>query len=372
MSRGFVPGKRARLALSFLLAALPLTSQDLAFHGQLSGWFILNDVKPSTPRVGLRYLPSVSAAKKLPKERAIDGELSLNAYLGGESPGWKGFDASRRIKPYRAWARFSTPRLEARVGLQKLNFGSAMLLRPLMWFDSVDPRDPLSLTDGVYGLLVRYSTRNNTSLWGWGLYGNGRPKGWESVPTREKTPEFGGRIQAPVPRGELAFTTHHRRADFSKGLSPIQSVPEHRYGLDGKWDLGPGVWFEGVLTHQGHPLIAKPYQAALNIGADYTFGLGGGLHVLGEHFTMHNPRMRLLAATVSYPAGLLDTFSGIVYVDTDNRKAYNFASWKRTYDHWSFFVMGFWNPAQSMIYQGRPGQNVMAGRGVQIMAVFNH
>ena len=72
-------------------------------------------------------------------------------------------------------------------GLQKINFGSAVLLRPLMWFDSLDPRDPLQLTDGVYAVLLRYYFPNNANLWAWALYGNDSPKGWESAATAEDT-----------------------------------------------------------------------------------------------------------------------------------------------------------------------------------------
>lgn len=50
---------------------------------------------------------------------------------------------------------------ELRLGLQKINFGSAQLFRPLMWFDKMDPRDPLQMTDGVWGALYRYYFRNN-------------------------------------------------------------------------------------------------------------------------------------------------------------------------------------------------------------------
>ena len=64
-----------------------------------------------------------------------------------------------RFKPYRLWLRYSTSHLEIRAGLQKINFGSSNILRPLMWFDKMDFRDPLMLTDGVYALLGRYYFR---------------------------------------------------------------------------------------------------------------------------------------------------------------------------------------------------------------------
>lgn len=139
--------------------------------------------------------------------------------------------------------------MEVRLGLQKINFGSANMLRPLMWFDQLDPRDPLQLTDGVWGLLGRYYFLNNANLWVWGLYGNNQQKMWETGNTYSGFPELGGRFQTPVPRGELAFTYHYRKADLSEhSLLSNQptSVGENRVGIDGKWDLGVGLWFEAV------------------------------------------------------------------------------------------------------------------------------
>lgn len=33
-------------------------------------------------------------------------------------------------------------------------------------------REPSQLTDGVYGVLVKYYFQNNANLWAWGLIGN--------------------------------------------------------------------------------------------------------------------------------------------------------------------------------------------------------
>ena len=274
------------------------------------------------------------------------------------------------------------------VGLQKINFGSATLLRPLMWFDSVDPRDPLQITDGVYGVLLRQYLPNNITIWEWGLYGNDRRKGWEIDPTAEKRPEFGGRVEVPVSTGRLAFTTHHRRADFGErptadGDLERGVTQEGRYALDGKWDVGIGLWFEGVVTHQTRTDIDRPDQRALNVGADYTFPIGKGLHVLGEYFMLEQSRgvfgagegATLGAVTLRYPLGLLDSLSAIFYLDATRDDTYRFVTWQRSYDRWQFYVMGFWNPQQRAIFQGQvtdAGQSSFTGRGVQIMAVFNH
>jgi len=376
------------LRLVFVLAAAVLmtrtaAAQSVSVQGQVSTWFTLNDADPSTPGIGVRYVPALSLERQLTESRLVDGEVSLNAYGFGESPGWHDLDTTGRLKPYRVWARFKTSRFEARGGLQKINFGSALLLRPLRWFDSVDPRDPLQITEGVYGLLVREYLPRNYTVWGWGLYGNEHLKGLELSPTRERTPEYGGRFQAPLGRGELAFTTHHRRADLSKGLTTVgagedPTARESRYGIDGKWDVGVGVWFEGAAIHQTRPALPSADSGALTLGADYTFGLGNGLHVLGEYFVQEasgDLSTRFSAVSLNYPLGLLDSLSAILYVDTARADVYRFVNWQRTYDSWQFYFMGFWNPRQLAIFSQAAtsvGRNPLSGRGIQIMVVFNH
>jgi len=375
-----------RVAVAVFVAVLitqTASAQPVSVQGQLSTWFTLNDADPSTPGVGVRYLPSLSLERRLAESRLVDGEISINAYGFGESPGWDDVDTTGRLKAYRVWARFKTSRFEARGGLQKINFGSALLLRPLRWFDSVDPRDPLQITDGVYGLLVREYLPRNFTVWAWGLYGNEHLKGLELSPTHERTPEYGGRFQAPLSKGEIAFTTHYRRADLSKGFTSVDAgedplARENRYGLDGKWDVGIGLWFEVAAVRQTRPALPSSDSGAMTLGADYTFGLGNGLHVLGEYFVQDTSRemaTQFSAISLNYPLGLLDSLSAIVYVDTTREDVYRFINWQRTYDRWQFYFMGFWNPQQLAIVTQTAtnvGRNPLSGKGIQIMAVFNH
>ena len=116
-----------------------------------------------------------------------------------------------------------------------------------MWFDGLDVRDPLKLTEGVYGILGRYYFHNNANIWLWNLIGNKNPKGFETIGSAQWKPEIGGRFQIPAGPGQLALSTNYRKIDTRNS---IQTVPEHeilnesRIGLDGKWDLGIGLWFE--------------------------------------------------------------------------------------------------------------------------------
>jgi hypothetical protein len=304
-----------------------------------------------------------------------------------DAPSWRSADAEATLDPYRLWLRLSSRQFEARLGLQKINFGSAALFRPLMWFDALDPRDPLQLSEGVYGLLLRYYFKNNANAWLWGLYGNHDPKGWETSPTARHVPEFGGRLQLPFLAGEAAATAHFRRSALT-GDPAGPAARESRFAFDGKWDLGFGFWLEGAFTHRADPAMivfaegtaAHPWQRSLCLGIDYTFALGNGLYLLAEQFFSHGTAAPLAAAArgmslsalqARYPLGLLDSLSAVLYFDWPGKQAYNFASWQRTTDHWQFHVMVFWNPARPLTAQEQGGRGLFAGRGFQLLAVWN-
>jgi len=360
-------------------------SQTFRLQGQLSGWAIVTLDQSSMTQGGLRYIPGLSIGKEIKKKYTLDAEFSANIYASGLSHSFNDVETEGRIKPYRMWLRFSIPQFEARLGLQKINFGSATLLRPLMWFDRMDPRDPLQLTDGVYGFLVRYYFLNNTNVWLWGLYGNSKTKGWEMIPSDDRTMEYGGRIQWPLFTGEMAFTVHHRRMNLEKGILehiPLGkgTAPENRFGVDGKWDVGVGVWFEGTLIQQDAEAIPFPYIRSVNIGADYTFGLRNGLHFLAEHFFIQaatkpfgsGEGYTFSAVSLNYPFGLLDNATAMLYYDWKSHDWYRFMSWQRMYDRWSIYTIAFWNPDYFQIYQNVTGTNIFAGKGFQCMIVINH
>jgi hypothetical protein len=289
------------------------------------------------------------------------------------------------LKAYRLWLRFSTSQFEIRAGLQKINFGSANLLRALMWFDSIDPRDPLQLTDGVYAILTRYYFLNNANIWFWILYGNDRTRGWEVFVSDQKKPEFGGRLQVPLFSGEMAFTYHHRDIDAGKSLAAPYlftdlRVPENRIAIDGKWDVEAGVWMEAVLIYRDLPYKDFNYQQQTNLGIDYTFDLGNGLHAIAEHFNLrfsdkafgNGVGISMTAFSLDYPLGLLDDFTAMVYYEWDQKNWYRFLRWQRTYDNWIFYLMAFWNPEQYQLYQLTNQENLYAGKGLQLLVVFNH
>jgi hypothetical protein len=358
---------------------------EFSFHGRASGW--LGVSRDSSYRVlaGMRYLPEVRLSLPISEEFRFDAEASASGFVSANMRPFDPPAMEARIKPYRGFVRLSSTRFEARAGLQKINFGSAMLLRPLMWFDRVDPRDPLELTDGVYGLLARYYFQNNINVWAWGLLGNSSPKGWEQVGSVRWVPEPGARVQIPVPRGEVAASYHHRMVDYShvdKIPEMLDEQAEDRYGLDAKVDLGVGLLFEGTLSRETRRLDEEddpPVWTRLAVvGVDYTFGIGSGLGVTAEHMLAggaaepfgRGTNAQFSALMLGFPLGLLDNLRGMVYYDWTNEDPYSYVGWQRTLDNWIFSVGAFWNPDRPAA-SGRIGSSA-AGKGVRIDVVFNH
>ena len=379
--------KEKTLILSFsllLVLSVKCHAQDsLSIKGQLSAWMLYNRSNEFPVYMGGRYIPQLNYDFGLKHDHKIDFEASLN--INGNA-GLNMSDPARlkgQLKPYRLWARYSSRQFEVRLGLQKINFGSASLLRPLMWFDQVDPRDPLKLTDGVWGVLGRYYFLNNANIWLWGLYGNDKPKGWEFSGTNRSYPELGGRIQLPIPSGEAGLSYHHRIADMRNLSQPsirYSEATENRIGFDIKLDLVVGLWFEGSWVNNSKNPGILTNQELLNTGIDYTFGIGKGLYLIfeqllaandAEPFAFQNTNSFSLFS-LSYPVGIFDNINTIVYYDWESKSSYNFINWQKQFNNVTFYLMGYWNPANYKIPAQGMDKNLFAGRGFQIMFVLNH
>jgi hypothetical protein len=358
--------------LSILAASASCSAAPIEFMGQLSTWHreaaFEGERRYSS---GIRYIPRLEILKDFGGGRIMDLEASLNAWAAlGDAE-----DTSSEL--HRLKLRFATARTETRLGLQVINFGPAYILRPLRWFDRLDPRDALQLTDGVYALRFKYVAQNNANLWLWALYGNDELKGYETMRTAEEKPEFGGRVQSPLGPGELALTFHNRKVDPPFPLLP--QLGESRFALDGRWDVKVGLWFESVLQRLNGPGISTSWIRTATVGADYTLGLGNGLHVLCEHMaasvTTDEPMLgpgrdtNVTAILLGYPAGYLDYFTAIGFYDWESDEYYQYFAWKRTWDTMVLDVSLFHYPASEAL----PGRSISsAGTGLQIMMIFNH
>lgn len=331
--------------------------------GTAAGWAVSGEKTAA----GIRYMPEFSAGYPLGGSARADMDFSLNIYSD---------DEESDVELYRSWIRYSSGQFEARAGLQKINFGPARIFRPLMWFDSVDIRDPLEFTGGVYGLLGRYYFLNNANIWAWMLYGNDELRGMERYISDKNKAEFGGRIQLPVPGGEAGLTVHERTIDgaYWEDLTGarLSAGRERRFALDGAWDIGIGILSEAVASELDTGTGGSMWDKFLTLGADYTLPAGPGVHVLYEHmFTASGTEFSGSGNTREYSAlmtdfsvTLLDTVRAIGYYDWDSEDVYAYLGIERAYDNWMVNLSGFSGP-------GDRG-SVYDGDGIMLMLTFNH
>src|SRR5450759_1415024 len=117
------------IAVLLLIILAPLHAQDSIFKlkGQLDAYTALNFANPIQLQTGARFIPSISIGKNWKNNLKFDSEISFDSYLDYHFTNWKNDGSSSRIKPYRLWLRFSSERFEFRAGLQKINFGSAVM-----------------------------------------------------------------------------------------------------------------------------------------------------------------------------------------------------------------------------------------------------
>lgn len=352
------------------------------FDGQASAYTSISPDNDLNLFIGGRYLPELNYGYTFKNESMLDFEISANLYASVLSHPFDSSKTDGDIKPYRLWGRYTGAQYEIRVGLQKIDFGTAMMLRPLQWFDEIDPRDPLKFTSGVYGALGRYYFLNNANVWAWILYGNENPRGFELLKNNKKFPEFGGRIQLPVPKGEIAGTYHHRNATFKSvaGFPSFDNIPENRFAIDGKWDVEIGLWFEAVYINKEVNLEMLTNQSYVTLGLDYTFRIGSGVNIMVENmlltydkkaFAFENSS-NVTATTISYPIGFFDNISTMAYYAWESEAFSFFLNYEHQFPKLTGYVMTYYNPKSKSGIGSTQFENSFSGPGVRLMLVYNH
>jgi hypothetical protein len=206
---------------------------------------------------------------------------------------------------------------------------------------------------------------------------------WETGKTNQQYPEFGGRFQSPLGGGETAFTYHYRIADTREFDSPsiaFDEVSENRFGIDGKWDVGVGLWFEAAWITKSKNVGSLTNQQIINAGMDYTFGIGNGLNMVFEQLVFSSDRKPFIFSAnywfsglaASYPVSIFDNLQAIIYYDWMNNSFYNFINWGKQFNKFDFNLMAYWNPENYNMPAQNTDRMLYGGKGLQVMVVYNH
>ncbi len=376
---------RLYMGVVLMLGSLNARSQStFSFEGQASAVTNYSPRNDLDILLGLRYIPGLNYNLSFGKGKSLDFLVSVNTDGHVMFQPFSEYKTEGSFDPYRIWVRYAGNQFEVRLGLQKIDFGSATILRPLQWFNQTDPRDPLELTNGVYGTLGRYYFLNNANIWVWLLYGNEKRRGFDVLETHDRHPEFGGRVQHPVPKGEIAVSYHHRTAQYrhsENNLLSFEQIPEDRVGFDGKWDVEVGLWLEVSHIRKSKKVGRLTNQTLLNAGVDYTFALGNGLNVVAEHLFMgmdekalqFKDNINMSASTMSYPVGLWGNLSTVFYYDWGTNGFTFFTNYERRFKKLTGYAMAYYNSGhQQGIVQAYETINTFQGPGIRLMIVYNH
>jgi hypothetical protein len=283
---------------------------------------------------------------------------------------------------HRLWVRLSDPKTEIRLGLQKINFGPAKILRTLQWFDQLDPRDPTKFTTGVKGSLIRHYFSDDSNFWAWVLYGNSDLLGPVPLHSDQTTPEVGGRFQIPIGSNEFALSAHHRNLNKEKLGAPqsTDDIIENRIAFDGVWDLVTGMWVEVSLSEfDGIDLLPTRVTMA-TLGTDYTFDLGNSLYTAIEikgiksSFSNSEPTETFLfAINQTYTLGLIDQINAIWVGCFDCQDTNLSIDYLRTYDRWLYSIGGFYQKSDSNneTMDSVAETNPLEGKGVKLTVQVN-
>lgn len=348
-------------------------AQHVEFQGQFLGWSLCNARNAQNSEFCLRFFPKLNFSQQLNKNVALQSNLTLDGRFNQNFSDELNLEQNSHFQIYRLWLRLQSQQMELRIGRQKINFGQARYLRSLMWFDKIDPRDPLQLTPGVDALLFRYFWLNNANLWFWSVYDEGKQLGLDRFKGQKDSWQFGGRFQYPLPFAEMAVTFHQKKIVYQAHHHGF----ERRLALDGFWDVGPGLWFEYALSKSSVPDSLLSIAHYLTLGSDYTFGFGNGLHCslellsisLNKRFFTRVEQLTFVAFELDYPLTLLDQLLLLSLYSDQGQTFVHYLNWQRAYDNWLIYLSLFYSTKSMSFYDNQAIP--LVDRGLRLMVVFN-
>ena len=345
------------LLLTLMFFQCVFGSDFLSYKGQLyiSGYNNQDVLDPYDANIN--YLPEFYKSFSFNSTSSVDLKYSHSFYKNLSIDNFNKIDANR----YRSWIRFSTNYIDLRFGLQKITFGSALFLRPLSWFDSIDFKSKSGQTYGVESLRFIASPSNSISVWLW------------SINNEFSKSSFGGRLEiSNVNRlfGDWGFT-YYKDLESKKHL-PYQIsqflysyIPKNeiiqpinlesilgfrensRFGIDYRYDGLFGFWFEGsYYSMKKYEDVLFNEFSFLTLGFDYTFPILNGLLFTTETiFSMvdlsidseflDNSNSSSIFF-LSLPINIYSDFSYFYLKDwDDNIPENNIVRWSTTYDSFS-------------------------------------
>ena len=337
-------------------------AQSFSAKGQLwTSTLTSNDVPDNQSSIEstMGYIPTLSLFKELSDNQLVDIEWAYRLDRAYSSDSLLHKNESH----HRYWVRYSSEKLEARLGLQKIVFGPSLVLRSLSWFDTINLKDPTGQTDGVEAFRLRWFPSNSLSLWSWVINND------------QDTLSYGSRAELSNSAGEWGLTYHQDPSKSLQGIGQID-IPVHgshnRLAIDYRYDGFIGFWNESALIRSNKSDIIMA-----TVGADYTLPIANGLLVMAEYMSISSKidSASYTAIMTSMPLGMVHQVMFISQFDLEENRSYNYLRWSSSYDHYSLnFILSIspkradYNLPEEYLRKSLAG----FGTGFQFMFIYNH
>jgi len=358
--------------LRFIIFSLILISLNITLNAQsfsMKGQFLASNLTSSDVPSGqsslesnIGYIPTLSLFRKLDNNRLLDMELSyrLGRIYSGDSL------MNNTDSFHRYWIRYSSEKIEARLGLQKIYFGPSQVLG-LSWFDTFDLKDPSGQTDGVKAFRIRWFPSSYLSVWSWIIMNN------------QDTLSYGSRTEFSTNKAEWGITFHQEPSGILQQIgqsNPFISNPHQRIALDYRYDGFIGFWNESALISSEDLDVG-----IITTGIDYTLPITNGLPVMIE--SMHVLKEgNALKSSSSYTAFMTSLSINMIHqimfisnMDWDENHISNYLRWSSIYDHYSLNLILSINPKRAdynIPLEYLPKTLAGFGTGIQFMFIYNH
>ena len=245
---------------------------------------------------------------------------------------------------YRYWVRYNNKKIDLRYGLQKISFGSALILRNLNWFDTIDFRNSSGQTVGQRALQIKYFLGDTFVLSSW------------IIPNIDAERSFGNRIEFSNSLGSYGLTYFkdnnnnlhnilnvYQAIDIENYLIQLSEFSENeRYGFDYRYDGYFGFWVETSYIKNKKYFNQIDSIKFATIGLDYTINIWNGVYFMLENMSYKFEAYDstdlggdISSLMVQYPIGILYDLSYIKIIDNEYNNSYDLIRLITTYDYFT-------------------------------------
>ena len=134
-------------------------------------------------------------------------------------------DSNYYNRDYRYWARYHNEFIDIRVGLQKISFGSAFILRNLNWFDSIDFRNSTNQTIGQKSFFLKYFSTKNFDLNFW------------LIPDNNDDLSYGSRLEFSNKSGNYGLVFFKDNTNYNHSIINIPQIVQTGNIFSGVFEL---------------------------------------------------------------------------------------------------------------------------------------